>query len=126
MRKTLGNVYLMAILSAASFLVYAQTEQPNVNSYPVINWVSKTSSDKVTIDNGTGAELNIMITVKDNGSEDASVGINVENCGDTKFIKIGSSAICTTNSVKNPVVFSATGADTVSGTYQVKQQLPSR
>lgn len=90
-------------------------------SLPPVNWVSESFSDVVTIANGSGAALLIQITVA--GSESAeSPGIKVNNCGTTKTIKAGSSAICTTSDAKNPVSFSSDATTPASGTYQIIQQ----
>ncbi len=91
-------------------------EKPN---FPLVEWSAAPGVD-VKIENGSGASLIAQITV--HGTE-GSAGIKLVNCGDTLFIKAGSSAICTTRDPKNPVTFSSDSAtDTATGTYQVRQQ----
>lgn len=87
-----------------------------------VNWVSHSSSEPVTINNGNGNSLTITINVAASTIPNVTVpGVNVKNCGQTKHIDAGSSAICTTHDAANPVSFASDSQNTASGTYQVKQ-----
>lgn len=114
---------LAMILAFLIFLIpFASMSQNEENEpFPVVKWSSKSNNDTVTIDNGAGIPLLILITV-DGGSDNAS-GVNVSNCGTTKHIDAGSSTICSTNDPANPVSFSTDNANvTATGTYQVRPQ----
>ncbi len=88
--------------------------------FPAINWVSKSSNDIVTIQNGNSTSILIVVTVNKTTS---TAGLNVNNCGSTTHIDSGSSAVCYSSDATNPVSFKSDSATTsVSGTYQIKQQ----
>lgn len=112
-------------ISTSSFaqVIPNQVQTTPTATSPIISWVSDSASDKVTIENGTGAMLNIVLNVNDDGSGKAS-GINIINCGETTHIDPGSSAICKTNDPKNPVTFNSDSANIATGTYQITQELP--
>jgi hypothetical protein len=112
-------------MAYAQQIVVEQPTAPPVASSQLIPWASNGGSDKVTIENGNGASLNIVINVNDDASPDPA-GINVQNCGDTKHIDAGSSAICVTSDSKNPVMFSSDEEYAATGTYQITQQLPKQ
>lgn len=88
---------------------------------PLVTWMSKGTSDVVTIQNGSGLPLMIQINV--NGPVPTAGGITIKNCGTTTSIKAGGSAICQSSDAENPVSFSSDSPSTpASGTYQVKKQ----
>lgn len=128
----LRNLLLLCLTVASISLYAAQTtitttsqETPPATTTPAIPWASNGATDKVTIENGNGAELNIVISVNDDASSDPA-GINVQNCGDTKHIDAGSSAICVTNDADHPVTFSSDKERAATGTYLITQQLPKK
>ena len=137
--------FIFLCLSTASLTLYAQgtaapieqttvvnEQHPASTTLPPVTWTSTGSSDEVTVENGTGANLTIVITVNDNqyvestGSSTQSAGVDVQNCGATTHIDPGSTAICVTNDPKSPVSFSADKEVTATGTYQITQQLPKK
>ena len=123
----LKNLLLVSLMTT-SMSLYAQItlEQPQpVASSKPIPWASNGGSDKVTIENGNSANLNIVINVNDDASSDPA-GINVINCGDTSHIDAGSSAVCMTSDSKNPVIFNSDKEYPATGTYQITQQLPKQ
>ena len=120
MIRMLLIVTLYLLLGTMDF-VYAQgpADKP---SFPAVNWVSKSSTDDVVIQNGSGATLVIEINVINNPHSNAT-GIDIKNCGATTHIKAGSSGICTTTDATHPVSFSSDNpSDPASGTYQIKQE----
>lgn len=118
-----AKLLILTIISSICALVYAQAPVQPVNPpSPVTPWVSNTSTEKVTIDNGTGAKLSIMISV-DRRSED-SPGINVDNCGKTTHIDAGSSGICVTVDPRHPVTFTSDNDRPATGSYQITQLSP--
>ncbi len=125
MKKTIA---LTACLLASSFFstTYADDTSVSAPNSPLVEWSSASSDDKIKIDNSSGANLSIQITV--NGS-DTSPGITVQNCGDTTTIQAGSTAICVTSDSDNPVTFASDNQSiSASGTYQITQapQLPAQ
>ncbi|MEO8400511.1 MAG: hypothetical protein ABI597_01785 [Gammaproteobacteria bacterium] len=112
------------ILLAAGILValastpysFAQPETSDKILGSLTNWLSKDSTDLVSIQNGTGIHLVITITVNRGGA-----GVSVKNCGTTTHIDAGSSTICSTNDAINPVTLSSeSGTSPATGTYLVK------
>lgn len=120
MKKILITSCLFCVLS----LSYSQppTAKIEVPPEPVL-WVSKNSNDVITINNGNGNSLTITINVDKNPMAGNNVpGISINNCGDTRHIDAGSSAVCSTNDAANPVNFNSDNATTAaSGTYTIKQ-----
>lgn len=91
-----------------------------VNSPSAISWVSKDTTDVVTINNGTGSPINVTITVMSDTAKKLS-GINIVNCGQTTHVDAGSSAICGSSDSNNPVKFNSDSpTDPASGTYEIK------
>jgi|GEM_PF-5624138 len=113
----LSSVALLVGSLVLCFPTFAQVTTEKF-SFPPVAWTSQSPSDIVTIENGTGANLIIHITV--NGGTDAG-GINVRNCGATTRINAGSSAVCATKDPASPVNFNTDGPNAATGTYQVRQ-----
>lgn len=112
--------FVIGILAALLFISPVVAAQADQGSFPLIAWVSKNVNDVVTIQNGSGTQILILISV--NGGENAS-GINVANCGLTKHINPGSATVCSTKDAANPVGISSDNSSVpASGTYQIKQQ----
>lgn len=110
---------LVAIFTTS---VFAQVPAvPEKTCFPAISWMSKSSSDTVTVQNGNGTPILIVITMVKSGETDTSA-INVKNCGTTNRLAAGSSVICSNSDANNPVSFSSDSASTATGTYQIKQQ----
>ena len=87
-------------------------------SFPLTKWMSKNPSDLVTIQNGAGLPIIILISVDKNSSS-----ITVKNCGTVTKIEAGSSAVCTTNDASNPVTINSDNPNTPAvGDYQIKPQ----
>lgn len=113
----------LALLTISS--VYAQNTTIITDKDLVTRWESNRSdpraapgSDVITIQNGNGANIQVIITVDKTGS-----GITVKNCGTTTKIEAGSTAICTTSDSVNPINFTASDPNRIaSGTYQIKPQ----
>lgn len=94
---------------------YAQDSSDN-STFPQTTWQSKDANDVVTIQNGAGLNIVILITVNKGTSS-----VNVKNCGTVTKIEAGSSAVCTTNDDSNPVALSSdNAAQPAGGTYQIK------
>lgn len=118
MKNVLITLVFISIVTVISIL-YAQTTNTKT-TFPLVNWVSNSSADVVTIENGEGVPLVIQITVTGNAN---SPGIRIENCGKTDSIKAGSSAICTSTDAHNPVTFNSDNSSkAATGTYQVTKQ----
>lgn len=115
----------MFVVLLATSKVCAQNTTIVTDKDLVTRWESNKSdptaapgSDVITIQNGNGANIQVIITVDKIGS-----GINVKNCGTTTYIEAGSTAICTTSDSVNPVNFTASDPNKIaSGTYQIKPQ----
>lgn len=121
------KIYLWVIPTIISSIAFTgllhADDGPDTIQAPVVNWVSKASDDFVTIENGNGATLNIVINV-DNNTLPNTPGVTIKNCGDTTHIDAGSSAVCVTSDPDYPVSFSADTNNPVTGNYQITQQLP--
>ncbi|MBX3709704.1 MAG: hypothetical protein KIT56_05125 [Gammaproteobacteria bacterium] len=122
MKKMILFVSSFILLNIAGFSS-AQTPTTTIMTPMVpINWSSNDSTEEITIHNGSGNNLTITITVDKNNASDVSPGVNIKNCGETKHIDAGSSAICTTNDPSNPVSFSSDSQTAkAAGTYIVNQ-----
>lgn len=127
--NTFKNVVLPVAFILLAQASYAEVGQTTViTSGQTTSWTSKSSADVVTINNGTGKKLTITINVDKPASPQANdttwspPGVNVNNCGDTKHIDAGSSAVCTTSDSLNPVNFSS-DSNTIpaSGKYNISQ-----
>lgn len=106
-------------LFSTLFLLMLSTMCFAVDGY-LASWSSKDNSDTVTVQNGTGLQLIISISVDKKG-----VGINIKNCGTTNHIDAGSTAVCASRDPANPVNFSSdTGEKEAMGTYEIKYQPP--
>lgn len=117
------KIFLIACLSLVQ-LSYAQPPAAKIEVPPEPTfWSSKNSNDIVTINNGNANHLTITINVDKNPIAGNNVpGVTINNCGDTKHIDAGSSAVCSTNDPANPVNFSSDNATSAaSGTYIIKQ-----
>lgn len=101
---------------------YAETPTTITTTMPAnIDWISKNSSEEITINNGTGNKLIITINVQKITTGTKTTGVNIKNCGNTTHIDAGSSGICSTNDPVNPVSFSSDSAtDPATGTYNIK------
>lgn len=120
MEKLIFLICILAISMVDS--IYAQPPAAAIIQAP-ITWLSKNSSDEITINNGNSNKLTITINVDKNINVPDSVGINVKNCGNTTHIAGGSSGVCTTNDPANPVSFSSDSPSIeASGTYAIKQE----
>lgn len=118
--KWLKTIFL-AITLLIPALVQAQTSEAEKTTFPIVTWISKSSTDPVTIQNGAGTPIIIMINVFGGGSN--APGVNVSNCGTTTTIKAGSSTVCETNDSANPVTLSSdSSVSPAKGTYQIKQK----
>jgi hypothetical protein len=106
-----------AVLGTACFAQDA-SDSSDKTSFPAMAWQSKSSSEPVTIQNGAGLPIVILINLnKDSGSA------NIKNCGTVTKIEAGNSAICTTNDDSNPVtITSDSSTHSASGIYQIKQR----
>lgn len=131
MKKIRLSVVLILLCSIAiGSWLHAQSapgqeqKTPQTASSPVVSWVSKTAGDNVTVENGTGAKLNIIISVTTDPLSEDPAGINLKNCGNTTHIGPGSSAVCVTNDIDHPVSFSSDKTTPATGTYQITQELP--
>lgn len=126
----LGVVFILLCSIAIGSWLHAQTapdqeqKPPTTASSPVVSWISKTAGDMVTIENGTGATLNIVISVTTDPLSEDPAGINLKNCGGTTHIGPGSSAVCITSDIDHPISFSSDKTTPATGTYQITQQLP--
>lgn len=113
----------IALALLGVFIISNSIAQDTSNcGFPMMSWSSKSPTDWVTIQNGNGAAIMVMITVSGSVA-DHTPGINVRNCGKTTYLTPGSTAICLTNDDKNPIAFSSESAlqnVIVSGTYQIK------
>lgn len=120
MKKILTTLLMTGLLG--NMIAYAQPGPTEKSCFPPINWMSKTPSDIITIQNGNGVPIFIVINVSNSGNSQAA-GINVKNCGTTTNVKAGSSIVCNNNDANNPVTFVSdkTGIPAV-GTYQIQQQ----
>ncbi|VVC74975.1 hypothetical protein AQUSIP_02490 [Aquicella siphonis] len=118
----MSQVMLLMLAMGAAHAQISSVTNVITPSAPT-DWSSKNSNDVVTINNGTGNLLTITITVtKPATSQPNPAGVNINNCGDTKHIDAGSTAICTTNDSNNPVNFSSDSqTDAASGTYVIAQ-----
>lgn len=115
---------IIIMLSSAS---YAQVYNPNygtglnvpnAESSQYIRWTSKSASDVISFQNGTGATLVIQITVDNNLDK---TGININNCGTTSHVDSGSTVICVTRDSRSPVYFVTDNPNrAVSGLYVVQ------
>ena len=87
-------------------------------SFPLTKWLSKNPTDSVTIQNGAGLPIIILVSVDKNSSS-----VSIKNCGTVTKIEAGSSAVCTTNDATNPVTINSDSPNTPAiGEYQIKQQ----
>jgi hypothetical protein len=132
MKKISLLLFSLLLLLTTNAFVLAETVVSAVVQTP-IQWISKTSSDVITINNGNSNDLTITINVNkppviivnnnviNNNQGNIPPGINIKNCGDTKHIEAGSSAICSTNDASNPISFSTDSQTPVTGTYIIKQ-----
>ena len=119
MRTIATALLAMTLLMPA--LLYAEQNDQNKPTFPATNWVSKNSTDAVSIQNGAGTAIMIVINVSDQSPH--ANGVNVSNCGSTTYIKAGSSTVCETNDSQNAVTLTSDSTDLpASGTYQLKQQ----
>jgi hypothetical protein len=116
------KIFLITAALSASLLTGINTYAAvDTQPFPETGWISKSSTDPITIQNAQG--LPIVIVIKVTGIGSTVPGINVKNCGSTTHVDPGSSAICTTNASANPVTISSdSSARPASGTYQIKQQ----
>ena len=124
MKTTLLSAFIIGMFFYATMAI-ADNGMPNASSsadasFPLATWVSKSSNDAFTIQNGAGITIVVMITV--NGVSPNDPGVNVKNCGTTAHINAGSSAVCTTNDSANPVTLNSDSAKPATGTYQIKQR----
>lgn len=118
MKKSI--IFTLFGLLISPSLLFAQPPATEPSAFPVTNWISKNSSDPVTIQNGAGTPMLIVINVAGGGSTQ-SPGVNVKNCGSTAHINAGSSTLCETNDPTNPVTLTSdSGANPATGTYQLK------
>lgn len=115
-KKLIGLVMISGLFCG---MLHAETVDDN-NVFPPITWSSKGGNDTVTVQNGTGANMTVMINVIDDGTTDAA-GINIKNCGKTTHVDPGSSVVCVTSDPNNPISFTSDKPSTALGTYQIKQ-----
>lgn len=123
----MNAIIRFALLFCLATTALAQTiaVQPDA-----VKWISKNSTDTITINNGNGNILTISINVdkpappSTSSSSPATIpGVNLTNCGDTKHIDAGSSAVCTTKDASNPVSFSSDSPTfAASGSYIITQR----
>lgn len=122
----MNKIILVTLIASSVSLfesAYAQAVPPASVVNPPTPWVSKNSTDEVTINNGNGNKLTITINVDKNANATNPAGVNIKNCGDTTHIDAGSSAVCTTSDSGNPVTFSSDSPTVkVTGNYIIKQQ----
>ena len=108
---------LLACLLLLPLQVFAD-DAPDKSVSSAISWTSVNTDDVITIQNGNGIPLTIIITVSGKGSP-----IKVKNCGTTGVVQPGSTAICTSTDASTPVSFADDNNDKpANGTYQIKQQ----
>ena len=89
--------------------------------FPSSPWVSTGPDDNVSVQNGAGISIVVLINVDRANAN--SPGATIKNCGTTTHIAAGSSSICTTNDANNPITISSdTSGKRASGSYQIKQQ----
>jgi hypothetical protein len=97
---------------------YAQDTSNEKQFFSITNWLSANTNDVITIENGAGLLVIILITVDKNSS-----GVAVKNCGTVTKINAGSSALCASSDPANPISLSSDSPSTpAKGTYQIKQQ----
>lgn len=113
-------VFLMGLaITALTFSQYPSQE--GGSNLHIISWVSKNSTDSVTIQNGTGIRIMVEITVK-GGDKNQFAGLNIKNCGITTHVDPGSSAICYSNDPNRPISFSSdNGTVPASGSYYIRE-----
>jgi len=116
-------IFFFFIAFSLCLLKSAYADQPVVAVMPAsISWISKNSTDEVTINNGNANKLTITINADKSSNTANTAGVNIKNCGNTTHIDAGSSAVCTTNDASNPVSFSSDSQIyKASGTYVIKQ-----
>lgn len=124
MKRIIASLMASALLAPA--LLFAQPQNvsgsSDKNIFPTVHWVSKNSSDAVTIQNSNGVSLLIVINVDGVGSTGVP-GVNIANCGNTTHINAGSSAICETNDANHPVTLNSDNSTiAATGNYQIKQK----
>lgn len=126
--KNIVCILFIVFLSVVN-VTFAVEQALIVSPSPVsVKWISKNSSDEITIHNGNGFRIMITINVDHavHGAQATGVnqlGVNIKNCGDTKHIDAGSSAVCITRDSANPVRFSSDSqSHAVSGTYSINQK----
>lgn len=100
---------------------FADTLPPDSSqkpSFPLTKWISKNPTDFVTIQNGAGLPIIVLISVNKNSSS-----VTVANCGTVTKIEAGSSAVCTTNESTKPITMNSDSPSMPAiGDYQIKQQ----
>lgn len=110
-------LFLFSISLIIPLFTYA--DDADKSSFPPTQWTSKDSDDHITIQNGAGSSILILINVNSGGPN--TPGVNIDNCGTTKHINSGSSTVCETNDAANPVtITSDSPSNSASGTYQVR------
>lgn len=107
------------LLFSLFFSILGYAQPPEKSAFPLTNWVSKNSSEDVTIKNETGAPFDVVVTVINNTTSDAP-GANIKNCGSTTHLKAGSSVVCKVIDADHPVIISSDSNEFATGTYQIK------
>jgi hypothetical protein len=119
-----GKIALsLIVFLALPLLTYGQIMETTADktTFPVTEWISKDATDPVTIQNGAGTPILIVIHVTSPGAN--GPGVNVKNCGTTTTIKAGSTTICDTSDAANPVTLTSDSSSlSATGTYQIKQK----
>lgn len=112
---------LLIVSAILPGVLFAQPNQNDQTTFPLTNWISKNSNDPISIQNGAGTRIFIVINVSGGGAN--APGVTVKNCGTTNYIKSGSSTVCETNDNKNPVTLTSESVSVpATGTYQIKTQ----
>jgi len=111
-------LYIVALILTAPCFADTPPDNSQKPSFPLTKWLSKNPNDLVTIQNGAGLSLVILINVDKNSSS-----VTIKNCGTVAKIEAGSSAVCTTNDATNPVTINSDSPTLPAvGEYQIKQQ----
>jgi hypothetical protein len=109
---------ISSILSAACFAQTTPLTEDQKISFPLTKWVSKNANDPITIQNGAGLPIVVLINLNKDSSS-----VAIKNCGTVSKIDPGSSAVCTTTDAINPVTITSESASLAAeGDYQIKQQ----
>jgi hypothetical protein len=96
---------------------------PLTNPMPKV-WQSENSQDTITIDNPSGQELVVEITLNDNQTVPGVTGANIYNCNNkdpTQHVDQGSTITCLTHDANNPIrIESDRAGQKSSGTFTIR------